>query len=385
MNCIHVSPTLPFDVNGIGYYAYMLGESIRNNYSISNSYISILKPILPIIPIEKKPIYLSDGSGLLSQAVRVALLDLEGPTCLIINFDIGIYDDSRNKWLSKTFRLPVFLLKSLREIKTIENLKIVIIYHEYSFTIRERREYFLRPLQKLLFKRLLRLSDFSVCSNPVVGDYLSLLNKNAKVLVHPVFSNIGEQPKLEPLLKKDDHWVIFGSSDNIIKALTSLEKDISILRDQYQVGTLYVVGGLRNIHIENLCEGLKNYISSILYLPNVHKDEVSKIFSVCRFCYMFYFGVLKADFPYLLFKSSVFAAACSHGTIPVLGHTNLESLVDFKNHPGIISKNYLGKYSSFSSKQFEQYSLSLSQWYLENSSLASLTGKFWQMIKLSCT
>lgn len=380
---IQITLTIPPSINGIGQYTCRLAESLYQQYGILSAIVVVQKPdgfLKNQYPI---PFYFLSESGLLLDTLVISLLK-EGAhehPCIVIQFDRGLYDAYLDKTSYNRYQLQRNLAKALEQIKVIvSNICIIVVFHEFlSPRILQRRDYILRPLQRWYMKRILTITDFSICSNPVVERLILGIYPKAKVHIHPVFSNVGEPTLIEASAKSHDHWVIFGSTDNIIKTLRSFIADFSRLSQCVPIRVLQVIGGQENLTIQFLLETLRKQIEEVYYRPAISHQQASEVFKKSRFCYMYYFDNPHPSFPLLLFKSGVFATACAHGTIPVLGHTSLEGVSAYLHHPGVIFIRN-GNYNFDEMGNFDALSKALFNWYQRYSSLKSLTKMFEQII-----
>ncbi|MCC5632346.1 hypothetical protein LC613_32435 [Nostoc sphaeroides CHAB 2801] len=341
INLIQITQKLPPSLHGIGDYACKLASKLKLKYAIDSIFVNL-------DDIEEETSEALNNSSVYSLSkMKVKLADIlikvlelhpEKENILILHYDRGFYDTYLNKKEFEKYYLPINLLKNLSTLKN-QGLKfnLIIVFHEFLFPVIERRrDYLLRPFQNLMMKKLIHNADIAVCSNPVVAKQIFNLNHKTKILISPVFSNIGE-PSYYPFeIKQEGVWVIFGSTDNLITTLRQFIYQLHLIKKHQHINVLNVLGGRQNDEVLNLISEIKKHIYQVKYFPGIDNAEASNIFKVSRFCYMYYFSRNLLENSSLIFKSGVFSTACSHGVIPVFGNEGMEYAISVFEHPGFI-------------------------------------------------
>ncbi len=279
---------------------------------------------------------------------------------ILLHFDYGSYG-----W----YDLPLWLYFDLLAVKrAILHLRLLVFCHETPpLAARRRRERVLLPLSRHVFGLILRLSDFAYCSNPLGMEQIKhATSKAAPVSWRPIFSNIGE-PADDAFLrsKNPKEWVVFGSAGNLPRYLESLEAEFHGLPAAIAPDILNVIGGGDSQIVRKRVQALRREIAQVSHCAAASDAECSEIFNRSLFCYLKYFENEKPEFPEVLLKSGVFAAANAHGVIPVICHEGMERFTRATGHPGgIWKKNGLWLVPS----SLDQMSQSLFRWYQTKSS-----------------
>jgi hypothetical protein len=137
--------------------------------------------------------------------------------------------------------------------------------------------------------------------------------------VQPVPSSFGE-PVLTPaqIEARDAHrWVICGGTALIEKSARSFRDILSRAPEHFAPRELFVFGGSENPVVRSILNDLRDVKWS--YQPQIDAPIASEILAHSAFGWLDYFHHPSAPVD-ALFKSSVFAALCAHGVIPVLPH-----------------------------------------------------------------
>jgi len=159
---------------------------------------------------------------------------------------------------------------------------------------------------------------------------LRQLAPEIRASVHPVFSNFGEPTlSVDQLADRDPHrWVICGGTALVERSLRSFCAIVNRIPQLITPRELVVLGGNENraarallANLQKL-DGLEPSSSERLrtdYRPNISAADASQILCNCPFAWLDYFH--RPDVPTdIILKSSVFAALCAHGVIPVFPH-----------------------------------------------------------------
>ncbi|MDJ0633603.1 MAG: hypothetical protein QNJ34_10480 [Xenococcaceae cyanobacterium MO_188.B29] len=389
INLIQITEQIPPSLNGIGHYAYKLAEQLQSNHNLSTSFLLIDKP--EKAPIEYESRFNTYSLSQLQTSLETGLSDLiklnySSHNVVLIHFDRGIYDrfiDERNY---KRYHLAFHLTKSLKKFKKLHpSTQIIIVFHEFLYPhIPRRIDYCLRPWQNYYMRSLIKLADILVCSNLVVEKQIKQLHPLAKIHKIPVFSNIRE-PKWEQVQdKQKGHWVLFGSTDNLIKNTLNFIQNLPIIKKSLPINKVNIIGGYPSHNIVKLVAQLKQLAINVDYYPDISAQEVSNFFADAQFCYQYYFNTPQADNPNLIFKSGVFANASAHGVIPVMGNESMEAALNCFGYPGFIyMKN--NDFEINSQYEFNLWSKKIHAWYQQSCSLHQATNTFLQIINQNPT
>lgn len=379
---IQITEKLPPSLHGIGDYAFKLACQLKQKYDITGSFI-IFDGIQEQYDLNVFPVYsLSKFNSNLSDTLLQVIQKNNQNTknIVILHYDRGFYDTYINKEGFEKYYFSKHLPRFIDSFKAkFDGAKLIIVFHEFfSPVIERRRDYILRPMQNFLMKEVIKSADAAICSNSVVERQLKSLVPDVNIFRCPVFSNVGEPINLSN--KEESSWVIFGSTDNLRKTLQKFIVQLPIIRSSQPIHTVNIIGGKIDTNILNFVNELKGYIPIVNYLPSISNQEVSHIFSISKFCYMYYFTKnLLADSA-LIFKSGVFATACSYGAIPVFGNLGMEHTIGVFDHPGFICiKN--DQFNFPNPHKLDELSNQIFGWYQEYAHSSIATDRFFSAIE----
>ncbi len=227
--------------------------------------------------------------------------------------------------------VPFALMSILREIRARCRGRFLTIFHElYASGPPWKSAFWLRPFQKQIAKSIAQMSDAAIVSSETMLRELRQLAPEIRASVHPVFSNFGEPTlSVDQLADRDPHrWVICGGTALVERSLRSFCAIVNRIPQLITPRELLVLGGNENraarallANLQKL-DGLKPSSSERLrtdYRPNISAADASQILCNCSFAWLDYFH--RPDVPNdIILKSSVFAALCAHGVIPVFPH-----------------------------------------------------------------
>lgn len=382
IHLIQITEKLPPSLHGIGDYAYNLACKFKEKHGIGTSFV-LLDTIEDPKISHDFPIYsLPQLKATLDNAFSNLLEINPERNVVILHFDRGTYDIYINKKFYERYNLPFSLFKSLKYLrKKYKKIALGIVFHEFlSPKIERRRDYILRPFQNIFMRSIVKTADFSFCSNPVVAKQIIDLYPQTKIFMLPVFSNIGEPGQNVLDLKKDGLWVIFGSTDNIIKTLKKFIYHLPLIKTAQAINTVNILGGYKSEVVIDLISEIKQQVPSVNYYPMIQNQEAKNIFKISKFCYMYYFNHDLVENPTLIFKSGVFAASCSYGVIPVFGNEGMEDAIGVFEHPGFVFlKNSQFKFPD--NNKLNELSKDLFYWYQKRSTVETAVNIFLNAIK----
>jgi hypothetical protein len=216
--------------------------------------------------------------------------------------------------------VPFQLLSILRAARRNCRGKFVTIFHElYASAPFWQSAFWLRPFQIYIARQIAQLSDISIVSNPAALDQLRKIAPGVRALVHPVFSNFGEpQLSREEIADRDPHrWVICGGTELVLRSLRSFQQMKQQIPEWLSPRELLVLGGADDQMVRAALAQLTGVRT--IYHPRITAVEASPLLASATFAWLDYFHRPNVPAAAIL-KSSVFAAACAHGLIPVSPH-----------------------------------------------------------------
>jgi hypothetical protein len=184
--------------------------------------------------------------------------------------------------------------------------RLVTYFHEvYASGPPWRSSFWASPAQRLLAARLLRASDGAATSLALYGRMLARWRPAPPVLVTPVFSTVGEPSTVpRPGERRPRAMLVFGGAGNRRRAYGELRDELTAACRALSIAEILDVGPPL-AELPALLDGLP--VRALGVLP---EEEVSGVLLRS------YAGFLGYPAP-MLAKSTVFAAYCAHGLVPV--------------------------------------------------------------------
>jgi hypothetical protein len=263
--------------------------------------------------------------------------------------------------------VPFRLLQQLGRLQDQSSAKLITIFHELSASGTWRQSAFwLRPLQRRIARAIARRSAACLVSSPAVGEQLHHLSPASRIVVRPVISNFGEPRLSSAQISNRDfaRWIICGGSELIQRSLSSFLQIAPLIPAPHSPRELFVVGGTENAEIRAQLDGLQNVRT--YYYPNVDSNVAAEILSTCVFAWIDYFHQPHVPMATIL-KSSVFAAFCAHGVIPVFpqGGSAIELRGDTLPGPFFVSQS---RHNLPAESERARVAQALYEWYGRNAS-----------------
>jgi hypothetical protein len=294
---VQIVPRLSPATDGVGDYALNLARQLRQDHDIQTHFIVCDRTWSGEKTIDDFPI--SQLSTSTAQALSSLLLENQAHKVLLHYVGYGYAKRG----------CPTWLVDGLEKWRSgNDDRQLVTMFHEVYASSHKpwTSSFWLSSMQKKLAASLVQLSDRLLTNNQLYAGILSGLSrgKHLDIPAIPVFSNIGE-PKQVPLLSERQPWlVIFGGSNNRRRAyLKSRTKIISVC-EIFGVEKIIDVGISTELSLSNL-DGIP-----IQEMGKLSINQIQEIFLNC------YGGFLDYN-PDFLAKSTIFAAYCSHGLLPI--------------------------------------------------------------------
>jgi hypothetical protein len=267
MELIQVVPQLPPAPEGVGSYAAALAGGLRERLGVETRFVA-------------------------GDSVPEAL---SGSTLLLHYANYGY----------QTRGCPVSLVRGLLRWRRSAGYRLVTMFHEvYANGPPWRSSFWISPLQRQLAAALARGSDGVVTSLALYAGLLTRLAPGVEVHVSPVFSTVGEPARVPPLRERRPAMVVFGGP--------------GVRGRAYGEGREALAAACRTLGIEEVLD-IGPALSSpqpalgsipVRTLGPLPAAEVSRLLlgSLAGFL---------AYPPAFLPKSTIYAAYCAHGLLPV--------------------------------------------------------------------
>ena len=308
---VQIVPGVPGTQDGVGDYALTIARKLRDMYGCD----TLFAAAKTVGEADRFP----DKSAEFDVVPLIDILSPAAPFHHVILHYVNYGYHKRG--------IPFWLLSVLEKLRQ-RPLFLLTIFHElYASGPPWKSEFWLRPFQIRIAKSISRASDACLVSSDTMRRQLNNLTPDARIRVHPVFSNFGEPSISSDQLsnRSSNRWVICGGTALVERSMRSLQTIINRIPKEISPRELFVIGGNENPVTRCLLAGLPNI--RIEYHPQISAAEASQILSSCSFAWLDYFH--RTDVPTdIILKSSVFAAACAHGVIPVFPHQGSAIFVD---------------------------------------------------------
>lgn len=298
MQIISIVPNLPPAVDGVGDYAFNLARQLRQDFQVESHFIvgnprGIEAPKIEefsVIQVQKH----SDASLL-----SILKNNYQQETTVLLHY-VGYGYAKRG--------CPFWLINALEKWRSTNvNCYLVTMFHEvYATGPIWSSSFWLSPLQKNLAIRLSRLSDRCLTSKQGYAEMLRELSggKQKEIPVLPVFSNIGEPESVPPLTTRLPRLVIFGSSSNRQRVYQRSRSALANTCQELEIEEILDVGPTTNLDLSSI-NGIP-----VLQMGKRTASEISSMMLNSRA------GFFDYHTEYLS-KSTIFAAYCAHGLIPI--------------------------------------------------------------------
>jgi hypothetical protein len=293
-----IVPRLPPAVDGLGDYGLNLARQLRQDFGLVTDFVVGDSDWIGGTSIEGfavKQVVVQSAPALLD-----LLLSESHFSATVLLHYVGYGYAKRG--------CPVWLVEALerwREV-TIQRYLVTMFHEIYAFGPVWTSQFWTSPLQRNLAARLAVLSDQCFTSKQSYAERLAQLSqgKHDKIPALPVFSTIGEPENIAPLTERPRRLVLFGGrgprSRVYERSRLALERTCSELEIEeiVDIGPSlgFEIGAVNGTSVT--CLGVKT------------AQEISSLLSSSVA------GFFDYSTEYLA-KSTIFAAYCAHGVIPV--------------------------------------------------------------------
>lgn len=297
MTIISFVPRLPPAIDGIGDYAFCLAKRIEQDFGIKTHFIvgdCDWRDIEPLANFSVET--LRDRSA---KALQTALLNHSPTTPVLLHYVNYGYAKRGCPW---------WLINGLENWKQqAPDMPLITMFHELIATEPPWRSgFWLAPIHRQLASRVACLSDRCITSAEQYAKTLQTLSqqKHVDILSLPVFSGIAEPQTVLPLSARKKRLVIFGQAGNRRRVYRHSQSVLHQICQRLQIEEILDIG---------VPTGLK--LSAIGSVPIVvlgkrSPAEISEILSTSIAGFLHYYSGRLA-------KSTIFAAYCAHGLLPI--------------------------------------------------------------------
>ncbi|MCX5706526.1 MAG: glycosyltransferase family 1 protein [Candidatus Omnitrophica bacterium] len=297
---IQIVPQMPPIICGVGDYAVNLAKQLRDSFGIDSRFV-VCNPDWRLGKVETDYIFtvLTKRSW---RKLLAVLTDYSKENAIVILHYVGYGYAKRG--------CPIWLLKGILYWRNkFPNIRLGIVFHEvYACDYPWRSSFWLSPLSKHIAAGLFSISDFCFTTTQTYADKLHKLdsNKQDRINVLPVFSNVKEPASSSLLSKRKQHLVIFGKDSNRSLVYNNCLDILKIICIQLKIEEIHDIGAPINRNFPKI-EGV----------PIIEHGPLSSK-AIGEFLSGVLAGVLTISPGSSLAKSSVFASYCAHRVIPIV-------------------------------------------------------------------
>ena len=289
---------LPPAIDGVGDYSLNLARQLRQDFGIETHFIVGDTTWKGATEIEGFPVS-KLTSHLATNLVSLLPSNCQHPIPVLLHY-VG-YGYAKKG-------CPFWLVEGLQAWKNqVANTRLITMFHEtYAFGAPWNSVFWLSPLQKNLAARLTRLSDMCITSKQSYAKTLEKLSfsKQNNIPTLPVFSTIGEPNQVPLLTQRSRRLVVFGQPPNRRKVYQKSLATLTRTCQELEIKEIWDVGPPTGMNLTEI-NGFP-----VVSVGQITPLEISTILlnSIA--------GFFNYPTEYLA-KSTIFAAYCAHGLIPI--------------------------------------------------------------------
>jgi hypothetical protein len=305
-----IVPTLPPKIDGLGDYALNLARQLRRDWQIETHFIVGD----PAWIGDRDPEFETQAIAHRSASALLSVLRRDRPILL----HYSGYGYARRG-------CPQWLITALNRY---QDSHLVTMFHEvYTYDCGPfwTSSFWLSPLQKRIATQLIQRCDRSLTSRE---NYVRLLQKishqaNLKITVLPVFSNLGEPTNLRPLSQRQRRLIVFGHRNTRLRTYTEHLRQLQHICKALSLAEIYDIGQPTGLNLSAICPCpvVEIGVASTTQISQIMQDAIA--------------GFLSVPPPEYLGKSTIFAAYCAHGLIPILpeaSSTSIDGLTPYQHY-----------------------------------------------------
>ncbi|MEM1256114.1 MAG: hypothetical protein AAGI69_27055 [Cyanobacteria bacterium P01_H01_bin.21] len=348
---LQIVPRIFPDVDGVGDYALQLAHQLCDRNQILSDFL-VFRPNPKLQPrVDQFPVHRLDNHTVQGVLDR-----------LPANVSTVLLQYSNYPYLHGKLDAPMWLVDALKALKH-KGLRIVVMFHELP-TLRYRQIRCPNVIQRRVSRGLAQVADVVITNNIAFQQTLAQWTKSPVHCI-PNFSTIGALEQVTPLSERKRSLIVFGSSDRT-RVYRNNTETINRICHILDINILYDVG--RPVEWDD--SSLDVNVARTGFLPAI---EVSQLLAESLAGVFDY-----RRFPQNLAKSTVYAAYCSHGLLPICNGSGLKPQDKIMaNHHYVVTSS-LEEFAQPSSLQAIAHNAYA---HYQTRTLAQSAAKFAQLIK----
>lgn len=360
MRILQITPRVPPSVCGVGDYAWLLAQALRDGHNIQSSFLSAGTTLTKPVGTTEFPVFR------LPELTADALVDFI--TSATGEFEAVVLHMSPYGYQKRG--MPLWLAAAWRRLsQTTNHPRLLTMFHElYATGSVSSSAFWLQPLQKSVLRSVAHKSDGLRTNREEYAVWLRQIPglKN-EVTVLPVFSNLGEPERLPSYQSREPRMVMFSSGMHGGNDAKATIRKVAKLAKRLGMQELHVVGGKFFDHKDN---DLKVLAHS--YMPAA---DISELLISARMAFTEYH-------PQFLAKSGVLAGYAAHSLAVVTAATVSELPDGLAAGRELLSLKDCMAHSALDKIDIESIGACLHRWY-EGHSLAATAASYARQLNFS--
>ncbi len=297
MSLIQLVPRLPSPPEGVGGHAQALAAALRERGGVESRFL-VGDPAWPAGEAAREARTIPARSAVTLERV---LEEMRAETVLLHYANYGYQRRG----------CPAWLVAGLARWRARgDGRRLVTIFHEvHASGPPWRSSFWLRPLQRRLAAALAAASDALATSLDLYARALLSWAPGKRIVVLPVFSNVGEPAAVSPLATRRRRLIVFGGAGVRARAYGRALPELAVACERLGIEEVLDVGPGAETPAPATIGGVP--VRSVGPLPG---SAVGTLLGESLA------GFLAYPPPFLA-KSTIFAAYCAHGMLPVCSWT----------------------------------------------------------------
>lgn len=305
---IQIVPRLPPLVDGLGDYALNLAHQLLVDHHLSTQFIvcdsawqgclsegSLSESVVDVLPMHSADALLSILLGNGSTFTRASILLLH----------YSNYGYAKRG-------CPFWLVDGIERWLKTGNKRLVTMFHELYASSHKpwTSSFWLSATQKRLATRTAQSSDRCLTSRESYAQELFRLSSRhlAAVPTLPVFSGVGEPQQVTPIAARSPRLVVFGQAANRLRVYQKSLAALKHVCQQLEIAEIWDMGPPLELNLPEIAAELGGV--PIVVMGQKSATEVGQILLHSRAGFIDYFSGSLA-------KSTIFAAYCAYGLVPL--------------------------------------------------------------------
>lgn len=296
MLVLSIVPRLPPAVDGVGDYALKLAHQLFQEFDIKTHFAT--SDVTQIAENQADVLAVNQLNAHTAASLLALLQDSKTTVVLLHYVSYGYAKRG----------CPTWLIEGLENWKAKNpEVRLVTMFHEvYASGPPWTSAFWLSSLQRNLATRLAKLSDRILTSKQFYAELLCELAPKhySQIPVLPIFSTVGEPKRVLQLAKRSPQLVVFGGRASRLRVYQDSTDILIKVCQTLDIKKVLDIGPPTGLNLSFIKE------VSVVERGTLPVEEISYILSHSLAGFLSYA-------PDFLAKSTIFAAYCAHGVLPI--------------------------------------------------------------------